>query len=295
MSCWRPIEPEEPIGVVALSGPVDVKKLARGIAVLESWGHPVEVAANIADRSGYLAGTDDARLDGLNGLLDRGVRLMMSARGGFGATRLLARMPWDRLVADKVRLVGFSDATAVLNHLARTTVQIHGPMVAAGLDRVRNERRLLNVLRGDLLGRRIFEIPDRAVLRHGTATGIVVGGNLSLMSAVMGTAWEPDFRGCVLFLEEVAEPAYRLDRLLTQISGSASFGQVKALISGSLHGCRPHAECARLWAERLVEIAPAGVPVVAGLPFGHGATNMAFPIGSTVEIDTGREAVIWSD
>jgi muramoyltetrapeptide carboxypeptidase len=242
-----------------------------------------------------LAGTDRERLDGLESLLDRGVRLIMAARGGYGATRLLGRMPWDRLISDGVRFVGFSDATVVLNRLSKSTVQIHGPMVAAGLHRASNARRLRRVLNGELVGRSIFEIPSRSVVRHGSATGNVIGGNLSVLSAVMGTSWEPDFADGVLFVEEVSEPAYRLDRLLTQLSGSASFGQVKALISGGLHNCRPHLECTRRWSELLGAIAPEGVPVVVGLPFGHGAKNMAFPVGSKVEVDTRGGVVIWSE
>jgi muramoyltetrapeptide carboxypeptidase len=111
----------------------------------------------------------------------------------------------------------------------------------------------------------------------------------------MGTPWEPDFGDRVLFLEEVSESPYRLDRLLTHIRDSASFRKVKALITGSLYGCRPHTECLSRWREVLLDAAPEDVPVVVGLPFGHGAKNMAFPLGATVEVDTDRRVVIWSE
>jgi muramoyltetrapeptide carboxypeptidase len=295
MGIWNALEPGEPIGVAALSGPVDQAKLENGLAVLESWGHPVEMAANLTDRDGYLAGSDDARLDGFLGLLDRGVRMVVAARGGFGATRVMDRFPWDRLIANGVRLVGYSDLTAVLNPLASTVVQIHGPMVAAGLDRPGNANHLKKVLVGDLIGAELFSLAPGETLRHGHARGAAVGGNLSLLVSLLGTPWEPDFAGKVLFLEEVGEPPYRLDRLLTHLRSSASFGKVKALISGKLHACRPSHECASRWSELLIEAAPPGVPVVRGLPFGHGARNMAFPIGATVEIDTVRGQVIWSE
>jgi muramoyltetrapeptide carboxypeptidase len=295
MSDWRPLEPGEPIGVIALSGPVDRSRLEEGLGVLRSWGNPIELAPNLRSRSGYLAGSDEARAAGLVELLDRGVRTMIAARGGYGAARLMDRMPWERLRAHGVRFIGFSDLTAVLNPLAATAAQIHGPMVAAGLARRDNSDRLHALLTGKLVGGKLFPITPGGVLRHGRARGRLLGGNLSLLSTLIGTRWEPDFTGAVLFLEEVSEPPYRLDRLLTHIRSSASFSGVKALIGGDLHACRPHAECVRRWSELLAEAAPADVPVVAGLPFGHGARNLAFPVGSTVDVDTRRGAIFWSD
>jgi muramoyltetrapeptide carboxypeptidase len=132
------------------------------------------------------------------------------------------------------------------------------------------------------------------VLRHGKIEGTVVGGNLSLLSSLIGTPWEPDFSDAVLFLEEVSEPPYRLDRLLTHLRSSASFSRVKALICGRLHACRPHAECVMRWSELLLEATPQHVPVITGMPFGHGARNEAFPIGATVTVDTRRGEVLWS-
>ncbi len=166
MCVWRPLERGEPIGVVALSGPVDPTRLADGLKVLRSWGHPVELASNLNDRESYLAGSDEARLGGLIELLDRGVRTLIAARGGFGVTRLMERLPWERLASEHVRFVGFSDLTAVLEPLARSVVQIHGPMVAAGLHRRANANRLLDLLQGRLVGECLFEVPEESVLRQ---------------------------------------------------------------------------------------------------------------------------------
>ncbi len=294
MSVWRPLERGEPIGVVALSGPVDPEQLAEGLKVLRSWGNPIELASNLRSRKYYLAGSDEARLNGLNKLLDRGVRTLVAARGGYGATRLMDRLPWARLIAEEVRFVGFSDLTALLNPLASSVVQVHGPMATAGLARPANAHRLHELLLGRLVGEALYRFPAERVLRHGRAEGRAMGGSLSLLSALVGTQWEPSFDGAVLFLEEGSEPPYRLDRLLTHLRSSVSFGGLNALIGGSLHRCRPHLECLTRWSELLFETAPEGVPIVVGLPFGHGARNLAFPVGATVEIDTRRGAVNWS-
>lgn len=294
MSDWRSLEPGEPIGVVALSGPVDSVRLDAGVTALRSWGHPVELASNLRDRCGDLAGSDDARLNGLVGLLDRGVRTLIAARGGYGATRLLDRLPWPRMRDERVRLVGFSDLTALLNPLSSATVQVHGPMAAAGLDRPGNARRLHDVLFGRLVGETLFQAPPAVVVRHGRASGRSVGGNLSLLTSLMGTPWQPDFDDRVLFLEEVAEPPYRLDRMLTQLIGCGVLARVSAVVCGRLHRCRPHRACTERWTERFLAATDDAVPVVVGLPFGHGAVNLAFPIGDRVTVDTRRNRVLWS-
>jgi len=293
MTVWSPLERDEPIGVVALSGPVEPTKFAEGLAVLKTWGHPVELAGNLAHQERYLAGSDEARIDGLTELLDRGVRTFIAARGGYGVTRLMNRLPWQQLRDESVRVVGFSDLTALLNPLSGSVVQIHGPMVAAGLARPSNAQRLKDVLDGRFLGRPIFEYPEKFVLRHGQTDGVVVGGNLSLIVSLIGTPWELDFTDRVVVLEEVSEPPYRLDRMLTHLVDSASFSGVKALICGTLHACRPHAECMARWTELLLEATPDDVPVVVNLPFGHGARNLAVPIGARVEVETRRGAVSW--
>ena len=295
-SLWKPLEAGEPIGVVALSGPADPAKLEAGLAVLRGWGHPVIEAANLRAKDGYLAGSDSERRAGLEEVLAAGVRWVIAARGGYGATRLLPSTSLKRLRNCGVSLIGYSDVTAFLNPLALNggAVQIHGPMVAAGLVRPHNARRLRALLTGELSGDVLFRFPEGAVARSGRASGPALGGNLTLMTSLLGTPWEPDFNGCVLFLEEVGEPLYRLDRMLTHLRGSGKLRNVKALIGGTLRGCGPVAERSEGWRRMLLESAPPGCPVVVGLPFGHGATNLAFPIGATVDIDTDRRRISWS-
>ena len=291
---WIPLQPGEPIGVVALSGPVDAEKLDAGLEVLRDWGHPVIEASNLHREEAYLAGGDEDRLAGLEEVVAKGARVVIAARGGYGASRLLDRIDWRDLSKRGICMVGFSDLTAVLNPLGRDGVpQIHGPMVASGLNTRYNAKRLHSVLLGELKGKALFRIPEASVVRSGWAEGRALGGNLTVLTALIGTPWEPEFDGSVLFLEEVNEPLYRLDRMLTHLRGSGKLRNVKALIGGSLRGCRPASERPDLWRRLLCEAAPPAAPVVVDLPFGHGAANLAFPIGATVEIDTKALQVIW--
>ncbi len=293
---FTPLEPDEPIGVVALSGPIDVARLEVGLGELEGWGRPVVVAPNLTTRSGYLAGPDDERLAGLDWVLDHGVRTVMAARGGYGLTRLLGRLPWDRMISQGVRCVGFSDVTALTGPLVERgrVAQVHGPMVASGLDDSRSAARLRALLEGELVGRTLFEFGAGEVVRDGWAEGVSKGGNLSLICSLLGTPWQPDFDGAVVFLEDVGEPAYRLDRMLTHLGASAIFRGVKALISGSLCDCPEIAERSPEWRRLLEEAAPPGVPIVTGLDFGHGTPNLAFPVGVHVTVDTGAGRVDWN-
>lgn len=293
---WRPLVPGEPIGVVALSGPVDPRKLDQGLEILRGWGHPIIEAANVRDERGYLAGPDGARRAGFENVVAEGARWIIAVRGGFGCTRLLPSVPLEAFRSRGVSLIGFSDLTALLNPLAFEggAVQIHGPMVAAGLSRPSNAERLRALVAGELTGGVLFRFPESSIARPGRATGTAVGGNLSVLTSLLGTPWEPDFDGAVVYLEEVGEALYRLDRMLTHLRGSGRLRNVKALIGGSLRGCRPATGRSDQWRGMLLETAPPDVPVVVGLPFGHGASNLAFPIGARVEIDTDRRHVTWS-
>jgi len=291
---WIPLEPGEPIGVVALSGPVDVDKLEAGLQVLRGWGHPVIEAPNLHREEAYLAGGDEERLAGFEEVVASGARIVIAARGGYGASRLLDRIDWRDLSKRAICMVGFSDLTAILDPLSRDGIlQIHGPMVASGLTARHNAKRLHSVLLGELKRKPLFRFSEASVVRAGCAEGHGLGGNLTVLTALIGTPWEPDFDGGVLFIEEVNEPLYRLDRMLTHLRGSGRLRNVKALIGGSLRGCRPASRRPDLWRRLLREAAPPTAPVVVDLPFGHGATNLAFPIGATVEIDTNAQQIIW--
>jgi muramoyltetrapeptide carboxypeptidase len=296
-SRFVPLSPGEPIGVVALSGPVDRERLEAGQRVLEGWGHPLVLAPNINAKSAYLAGDDGARVAGLEAVVAQGATLLLAARGGYGVTRLLPLLRLRELAAAGVRFVGYSDTSALLNAMvaAGGAPQVHGPMVAAGLQRRDNELRLRRLLAGELVGETLFRFDRGRVVRSGQASGPAIGGTLSVLAAMIGTPHEPRWDGSVLFIEEVGEPIYRLDRLLTQLRASARLRGVKALICGGLRHCGPVAERVSRWRELVAEAAAPEAPVVVDLPFGHGARNFAFPIGATVEVDTDSGAIRWSD
>ncbi len=280
---------------MAPAGPCDPAALAAGVSRLRGLGFEVVVAPNAETRLGYLAGTDEERLAGLDALLDAGVEALVSVRGGYGVMRLLQELPWTRLAAWQGWVVGFSDITALHSALAtrfpRST--LHGPMVAS----IGRDERAAEMVHSWLTGQapaRLFEFGAARVVRAGVARGIAVGGTLSILAALAGTPYESDYNDAVLFLEDVAEPLYRLDRLLTQLFLSSRLANVRAIVVGRLARCgRGEAGWRERWRDLLLGSAPAGAVVVEGLPFGHGGLNVPFPLGVEVEVNTARGEVTW--
>ena len=280
---------------MTLAGPVDPERAAEGLGVLRDLGFSVVPSPNLGRRTGYLAGSDDERLAGLENLLDAGVDVLIAARGGYGTTRLLPRLPWERLAAWGGWVVGFSDVTAFHAGLSRRfpAATLHAPMVTTLGRDSESTTRLVAWLRGGA-GEELFRLEGAKVLRGGRASGTAAGGNLSVLAALEGTLYRPDYEGAVLFLEDVGEPAYRLDRLLTQLRQTAALTRVAAVLAGELRDCgRGDEKFEDRWHELLLEAAPAAAVVVAGLPFGHGTVNLPIPLGATVEVDTRRGAVRW--
>jgi muramoyltetrapeptide carboxypeptidase len=279
------------VGVIAPSGAVDEERLARGVAVLESWGMRVEVGPAVLERRAYLAGDDAARRADLERMLDdRRIRAVFCARGGYGSQRLLPDVDLGRLADDPKPVVGYSDATALLGAIVGAgVVAIHGPMVADDVARGLTARSVeqLRAVLADPAWRWEVEAPD--TVRPGRATGRLVGGCLAVIAAQLGTVWAPDTDGAVLFLEDVAERPYRLDRLLTQLRQCGKLDRVAGVVFGTMAACPPVDGVGPLDVVRAC-CADLACPIAFGVPSGHdprtaAVENMALPFGVQVELD----------
>ncbi|MDD5563165.1 MAG: LD-carboxypeptidase [Thermoanaerobaculaceae bacterium] len=291
----QPLTPGSRIGVMAPAGPCDPRALAAGVEALRAAGYEVICAPNVAARVGHLAGEDRERLAGIAGLLDRGVGCLIAARGGYGTMRLLPDLPWERFASWQGWVVGFSDLTALHAALSgrfpRAT--LHGPMAASFGRDARGAEMVVAWLAGRA-PRRLFELRRARALRPGVARGVSVGGTLSILAALAGTPFAPEYEDAVLFLEDVGEPLYRLDRLLTQLRLSSRLSRVKAVVVGDLARCgRGETGWRERFRELLLDALPADAVVVEGVPFGHGGRNVPFPLGVEVEVDTPRGEITW--
>jgi len=289
MSGAPPLRTGDEIVVIAPAGPFARDAVALGLRFLEDRGFAVSFDEGIFEDWRYLAGPDPRRLAELTDALTRpGVRAVWCARGGYGTLRLLDQVPWDAVAAAERRwLVGFSDITAL--HAAWLTKglggSVHGPNVSTlghvgGTDR----EHLFGLLEGRLPPAALGCARLRT-LRPGTAEGPLWGGNLSLVTRLLGTPYLPPIDGSVLFLEEVGERPYRVDRMLTHLRLSGVLERLAAVVLGDFVGCEED-EADYDVADVLDEaLRGVDVPVVAGYPAGHGVRHRALPFGVRIRVE----------
>jgi len=287
----RAIAPGATIGIAAPGGPVDPLLLAGGKKVWEAAGFRVAHREDVLARRGYLAGDDERRAAELAELVaDPAIDAIVCARGGYGVPRILDRLDAKKFRAARKPLVGYSDATALLLWQRRCAglVGFHGPMLERGSDADPDAMRaLIAALTGarDPAGRKW----TGTARVKGRGTGRLVGGNLVLVAASLGTPWEVDTRDAILLIEEVNEAPYRIDRLFQQLRAAGKLARLAGIGCGAFIACsddrypEPSAE------DVVAEIAGAlRIPLVTGLPFGHCKDNRAWPVGARATIDGAR-------
>lgn len=300
----RRLSAGQTVGLVApSSAPNEPEHVRFALDTLESLGFRVKPGAHVFERDGYFAGADAARADDLNAMFaDDDVDAVWCVRGGYGASRILPMLDYQRMRRAPKPLIGFSDITAL--HMALHTqvglVSFHGPVAW---------RPFTAYTLGEL--RRVLCEPDTPVrlgtpppferregqldrenrvttLVPGRARGRLLGGNLCLMAHLTGTRYAPALEGAILFLEDVDEPFYRIDRFLTQLWLAGSLAGVAGVAFGKFIRCEPSASFVqnRVLEDILAERCRAlGVPAVAGLMIGHVEDQTTLPIGCLAELD----------
>jgi len=286
----RAIAPGSRIGIAAPGGPVDPDKLAEGEALLRGAGFATLRRDDLLARHGYLAGDDARRARELMELVeDPRVGAIVCARGGYGCDRILDALDPAAVRAARKPLIGYSDITALLLWQRRCAglVGFHGPMLEHGAA-------LAPEALDDLLTQLAGSAPQPTLLAGigaggGSAEGALVGGNLMLVTASLGTRWEIDTRGAILLIEEVGERPYRIDRMLQQLRGAGKLAGLVGVGTGDLTSCIDD-RFPEPTAEDVIEeiVRPLGVPLVTGLPIGHVKANRTWPVGVRATIDGDR-------
>jgi muramoyltetrapeptide carboxypeptidase len=288
---------------VAPSAPVDRDRLERGTRLLASWGLQVRLGEHVLARAhdGMLAGTDEQRAaDLVDAWTDPDVRAVLAARGGYGATRLLPLIDWEAMSGVAPRwLIGSSDVTALHAAFARRLgVQtLHGPMPASELLAGEDP----DATSTQALHRLLFGAADLAGTVHGdpswslTGPGGVVtapltGGNLALLTTLAGTADLPEASGHVVLLEDVDEPPYKVDRMLTHLRAVGWFDAVAGIAIGAFVRCGSPGVLRRVVVDRLGDL---GVAIVGGLPLGHGRPQESVVLGGDVALDAAAATLSW--
>ena len=283
-------KPGDRVGIAALSGRTDPGSLAAGVAALEKLGFRTVLAPNLRPDNEVtgrplFAGADAERLDAFHELAaDSSIAAIVFARGGYGVPRILGRVDWTLLASRPRPYVGYSDLTPLLLALvSRTgTMAFHGPMAvdfARGLS-PEERRSFLDALAGRLPEPWPLEAvsAEQSAGRPPAIEGRLLGGCLTMLAATVGTGLLPSFQDGILVLEDIDEPEYRIDRMLTQLRTSGQAAGVRAVIAGHFTNCDARTS--------LIDFADSlGVPLFAGLPAGHQAPNHTLPLGASVSLD----------
>ena len=263
---------------------------------LEAAGLVPVKGENFHQRRGYLAGTDEQRAADINAFFaDDSVRGLMGI-GGWGSARLLPYLDYDLMRAKPKAIAGFSDVTALLNgvHARTGLVTFHGPhpRVKASADyfrRVLFDGELVTFRNpAELKDDELVQTRDRyATIHPGKARGRLVGGNLTVLAAIVGSPYVPDFDGAILFLEDVREEVYRVDRMMTQLKLAGLLDKLAGFAFGRCTNCEPGTSYGSLTLEEVLDdhIEPLGIPAYRGAMIGHIKQQFTLPVGIEAEID----------
>ena len=282
------LRPGDRVAVLSVSSPVGQADLRIGVDTLRFAGLDPVIYPSAQDGGSvrhYLAGDDKLRAGDLRAALtDPSIAGIIFARGGYGAQRTLEAMDWEGLAGlpPKV-LAGYSDLTAIQEAVAVRMgwASLHSPMVTSTGDTAHYS--FESLLRTLMRPEQAMEIhyPDAVTVAGGTARGVTLGGNLSLLTSSVGTDTALPARGGILMIEEESEADYRIDRMLTQLRRSGYLDGVAGIIGGTFTGCGEPGQIEVILAERLGDL---GVPLIAWANVGHGGYFQTFPIGVAAEL-----------
>ncbi len=280
-----PLKVGDTIAVIAPAAAPDALAVESGARILRQAGYEVRIGDAVFRRQGYLAGTDRERADDLMEMLDDpAVRAIICARGGYGSGRLLPLLAGELgEVAAKI-FVGYSDLTFVLTYLTQCCdlVTFHGPMVSDFERQPQALPLLLALLSGDRSG---WSLAGHSIVEPGTAEGPLTGGCLSAVVAALGTPFEIETKGKILFLEDVNEKPFRVDRMLTQMRQAGKLEGVAGVIFGEMTGCSADAnESVKVIDVIRGQFAGCGYPVMVGVPSGHGDGCATLPFGARARL-----------
>ena len=266
------------IGIVAPASHFDLETFNRGIAVLESMGFNTSVPERLFNKKGYFAGSDLERAEMVNRYFaDTTIKAIMCARGGYGSIRILSLLDYETIQKNPKIFIGFSDVSALLStlYLRCRLVTFHGPTVTTlgNSDNMTKDSLLSMITSGE---KPEIAMESGITIQPGSASGPVVGGNLNTLCHLLGTRFQPDFKGCILFLEDRGEAPYRVDRMLSQMKLAGCFNRLAGFILGIFEDCGNTDDIIRIAGDIFKD---DKIPILAGLEVGHGKRNLAIPTG----------------
>ncbi|TWT23560.1 LD-carboxypeptidase [Luteimonas marina] len=295
-----PLDRGDTVGLVSPSAATDDPlDLQLAQEAMEALGFKVKTGPHLASRRGHLAGTDAERAGDLNAMFaDKSVKAIICARGGSGAARVLPLLDYDLIRRNPKVLLGYSDITALHNALLAQAglISFHGPIGSGSWNSFNADQfRRVFFDREAMQYRNVADVGDELVQRRnrtvtisgGRARGELVGGNLTVLTALAGSPYLPDFTGKILFLEDVSEAPYRIDRMFSTLKLMGALDRIAGLIFGECTDCDPGGGYGSLTLPQIFDdhVKPLKIPAYRGAMIGHIRQQFIVPVGGRVEMD----------
>ena len=286
------LKPGDTIGIVAPASPFDVDLFERGIGTLKSMGFRIYIPDDLYENEGYLAGSDEHRLDVIHRLFaDRTINAIVCAKGGFGSMRLLPLLDFALIEKNPKIFLGHSDISALLSAIYTEAglVTFHGPVVTS----ISNapEKTKQAVVEAFASERPLeFTCANGITIHPGVVSGPICGGNLTTLCHLVGTPFEPGFNDHILFLEDRGEAPYRIDRMLSHMKLAGCLQQLAGLILGDFIDCGDQQELLRIVTD---VFADGGLPIMAGFEAGHREQNLTIPFGLEATLDADKHRLTY--
>lgn len=300
MNYGKKLQFGDTIGFIAPSGAVRTEgAIEKAVAETERMGFKVKLGESVGQKYGYLSGSDEVRARDINTMFaDDEVDAIFCIRGGYGTMRILDQLDYGLIARHPKIFMGFSDITALHIALLQKSglATFHGPMpTACWAGKPLDAFSLASMYRalmhaqpaGELLNPQEY---PKQTMQSGQAEGILVGGNLSLIAGTIGTPWELDTKGRILFIEEVGERTYCVDRMLTQLRLAGKFDDCAGVVFGDFADCPIEYPAFGLSLEEIIRdvVLPSGKPVFSGLRCGHCTPKLTLPFGVKCRMDADK-------
>lgn len=290
----EPLKSGDTISILAPSGVLNNfdKKIEKAINIFKSWGLNVVLGNHIYDKNGHFAGTDKNREKDFQKALDnKNIKAIWCARGGYGAVRIIDKLNFDNYLKNPKWIIGFSDITVIHNKLNfLNSESIHAMMITGFEDIGQNNdslSKLKNVLFGDSLS---YSIASNKNNKTGKSEGIIVGGNLTLIQSTIGSKTELKMKDKILFIEEIGEYAYHIDRMLYSLKRAGYFENCKGLIVGQISDVKKNTtDFGRSINELILDVLDEyNFPILFDFPAGHEKTNFPIILGRKVILEVSK-------
>ncbi|MGM0827516.1 MAG: S66 peptidase family protein [Bacillota bacterium] len=288
------------IGVIAPASPPKPEPLKKALSFLEELGLNIKLGKSVHKKNGYLAGYDQERIEDIHMMFkDRDVKAIICACGGFGTGRIASRLDYNLIGENPKIFWGYSDITFLHTAIQQQTglVTFHGPMLSSDIG-LSGVHALTKSSFYQLFHSEDIEYTNKLsrleTVVEGAASGRVIGGNLTLLVSTLGTPFEVDTKGKILFIEDIDEKPYKVDRMMNQLKMAGKFDDASGIIIGDFKNCVPEKHEQSLTLDEVLKehISDAGKPVLKGFHIGHSSPSIAIPLGSMGRMNTYNQRFI---